>query len=147
MTTIGCGENSLGEHRHDLAWEFVAAQTENEAIQGAIAYRIDARSFLDSNLTSVYVDRIAIAPRNRPWLVAEPHYKGIGVGLLLRAVCHSYLLGLGGRVNLSSLPRERTRTFYQKRGFIAVAEDDDGLIQYELSDEAAQEWLSGQGYL
>ena len=137
----------VGEHRSDLTWEFVGVQTDDGEIQGAIAYRIDFKSFLVPELTSVYVDRLAAAPRNRPWLVADPIYKGSGKGLLLRAVCHSYLLGLGGRVNLVSVPSERTRRFYERRGFAAVREDEDGSIEYELSDEAAQRWLQEEGYL
>jgi len=98
-------------------------------------------------LTSVYVDRLAAAPRNRHWLVADPLYRGVGKGLLLRAVCHSYLLGLGGRVNLVSVPRERTRRFYERRGLVAVREDDEGSIEYELSEQAAHQWLQEEGYL
>ena len=137
----------VGQHRNDLAWEFVAAQTDDGEVQGAMGYRIDLRSLLHPDLTTVYVDRLAVAPRNRPWLVPEPRYKGVGSGLLLRAVCHSYVLGLGGRVSLASLPSERTRGFYERRGFIATGESEDGLVEYELSDEAAQRWLQQEGYL
>jgi hypothetical protein len=137
----------VGKHRHNLNWEFACVRTDDGEVQGAIAYRIDFKSFLVPALTSVYVDRLATAPRNRPWLVESPLYGGVGEGLLLRAVCHSYLLGLGGRVNLVSVPRERTRRFYEKKGLIAVREDDDGSIEYELSEEAAQRWLQQEGYL
>ncbi len=137
----------VGEHQNHLTWHFSACQTVDGEVQGAVGYRIDFRSFLAPELSSVYVDRIAAAPRNRPWLVADPLYQGVGIGLLLRVVCHSYILGLGGRVNLISLPSERTRQFYERRGFTAVAEDDDGLIEYELEDEAAQRWLEQAGYL
>lgn len=137
----------VGAHRNDLTWEFAGVQTEDGEIQGAIAYRIDFRSFVDPALTTVYIDRLAAAPRNRPWLVASPAYRGVGRGLLLRAVCHSYLLGLGGRVNLVSVPHERTRRFYNGRGLVRVREDEDGSIEYELSDEAAQRWLQEEGYL
>jgi len=136
----------VGEHRNDLAWEFVAAQTEDEEVQGASCYRIDFRSYLAPELTTVFVDRFAVAPRNRRWLVDNPIYGGVGKGLLLRVVCHSYLLGLGGRVNLVSLPSERTRQFYERRGFIAVGEDDEGL-EYELTDQVAKRWLQEEGYL
>jgi len=137
----------VGEHRNDLAWEFVAVQTKDDEIQGAIGYRIDAKSFLDAASTTVYVDRIAAAPRNRPWLMANPRCRGVGSGLLLRAVCHSYILGLAGRVSLASLPSERTRAFYDRKGFIITGEDEHGLVRYELSAEAAQRWLQQEGYL
>jgi hypothetical protein len=50
-------------------------------------------------------------------------------------------------VNLVSLPSERTRTFYERRGFVGGGADEQGLIEYELSDEAAQQWLQQAGYL
>lgn len=137
----------VGEHHNQLAWHFVACQTADGEIQGAAGYRIDYRSILVPEEGSVYVDRIAVAPRNRAWLVKNPLYMGVGVGLLLRAVCHSYILGLGGRVNLVSLPSEQTRQFYERRGFTRLNEDDDGMVEYELSDEAAQRWLEQAGYL
>jgi hypothetical protein len=64
------------------------------------------------------------------------------VVLLLRSVCHSYLLGLGGRVNLMSLPNERTRQFYEHRGFTRLGENDEGMVEFELDEAAAQTWLS-----
>ena len=88
----------VGEHRNQLAWHFVACQTPDAEIQGAVGYRIDFRSILVPEAGSVYVDRIAVAPRNRSWLVSNPLYGGVGEGLLLHSVCRSYILGLGGRV-------------------------------------------------
>lgn len=137
----------VGEHRNQLAWHFIACQTPGGAIQGAAGYRIDYRSFLVPGTGSVYVDRLAVAPRNRAWLVKEPLYRGIGVELLLRVVCHSYILGLGGRVSLVSLPSERTRQFYDRRGFTRVSEDADGMIEYELEADKAQRWLQQAGFL
>jgi hypothetical protein len=137
----------VGKHQNQLAWHFVACQTDDGEIQGAAGYRIDYRSVLAPEAGSVYVDRIAVAPRNRLWLVTNPLYIGIGVGLMLRVVCHSYILGLGGRVSLISLPSERTRQFYQHRGFTRLSEDDDGMVEYELDEEAAQRWLEQAGYL
>ena len=107
----------VGEHRNDRSWETLAVQSTSGAIEGAIAYRIDALSQIDSGDGTVYADRLATAPRNRPWLVDAPSYQGVGTVLLLAAVRHSYLLGLGGRVWLTSLPSERTREFYVRRGF------------------------------
>ena len=93
------------------------------------------------------MDRIATAPRNRPWVVEPPKYQGIGSVLLLAAVRHSYLLGLGGRVWLSSLPSERTRKFYRDRGFEVIFQDSDGMIGFELPAAAAEKWLEKRGYL
>jgi hypothetical protein len=137
----------VGEHRNDLAWHFLGCQTTDAEIQGAAGYRIDFCSVLAPGEGSVYVDRIAVAPRNRRWLVETPLYAGVGDGLMLRVVCHSYILGLGGRVSLVSLPSERPRRFYERRGFTRVSEDDDGMVEYELEEEAARRWLQQAEYL
>lgn len=79
--------------------------------------------------------------------LAAPKYKGIGTALLLAAVRHSYSLGLGGRVWLTSLPTERTRDFYRKRGFRVIFEDENGMIDFELPTGVAQQWLECEGYL
>jgi hypothetical protein len=81
----------VGEYHNQLAWHFVACQTADGEVQGAAGYRIDFESVLAPEAGSVYVDRIAVAPRNRAWLVKNPLYRGAGVGLMLRVVCHSYI--------------------------------------------------------
>jgi hypothetical protein len=117
------------------------------AVEGASLYRIDAQSQLAPGQGAVYVDRLAVAPRNRPWLVDGPKYQGIGTVLLLAAIRESYSLGLGGRVWLTSLPSERTRQFYRNRGLCVVFENEDGTIDFELSADSAQQWLEREGYL
>ena len=67
--------------------------------------------------------------------------------LLLAAVRHSYLLGLGGRVWLSSLPSERTRGFYARRGFQVTCEHEGGMIDFELPNNTAVAWLEEERYL
>ncbi len=67
--------------------------------------------------------------------------------LLLAAVRHSYALGLGGRVWLTSVPRERTRDFYTRRGFQVILDHDDGMIDFELPTARAVAWLEEEGYL
>jgi hypothetical protein len=67
----------VGKYRNDLACHFVACQTPDGEVQGAMGYRIDFRSVLVPGAGSVYVDRIATAPRNRPWLVGTPVYGGV----------------------------------------------------------------------
>jgi hypothetical protein len=138
----------VGGHRNDLVWECMAIQTADDEIQGAICYRIDGRSFVSPDLGTVYIDRIAAAPRNRPWLTPKSRYRGVGTGLLLGSVCHSHTLGLGGRINLHSVPDERTQTYYKKRGFTCIGHPpDDDMVEYELTAEAAQSWLRKEGYL
>ncbi len=137
----------VGQHRADRAWETLAVQSAGGAIEGAIAYRIDALSQIDSGEGAVYADRLATAPRNRPWLVKAPTYRGAGSALVLAAVRHSYLLGLGGRVWLTSLPSEQTRDFYAKRGFRVTFEREDGTLDFELPTAVAVAWLEEEGYL
>lgn len=137
----------IGVLRTQRNKEALAVETEDRAIQGAIVYRIDAISQVEPDFGAIYVERLATAPRNRPWLVNPPHLRGVGKILLLAAVRHSYLLGLGGRVWLTSLPSERTRMFYVNRGFEVIFQNSDDTIDYELSAARATAWLEEEGYL
>lgn len=137
----------VGEIRDDHAWDAIAVQSVSGNIEGAMTFRVDALSQLEKGLGVVYVDRLAAAPRNRPWLVDPPKYLGIGTVLLFAAVRESYLLGLEGRVWLTSLPSERTREFYRKKGFQEIFSDEDGMIDFELPKEKAEQWLRLKGYL
>lgn len=137
----------VGETRNNLAIEALAVQSASGAIEGTTLYRIDAKSQLEPGNGAVYVSRLATAPRNRPWLVDSPKYKGIGTVLLLASVRHSYSLGLGGRVWLTSLPSEQARDFYHKRGFEVIFQNPDGTIDFELPADKAQQWLKREGYL
>ena len=137
----------VGEHQNHRSWEAVAVQSANGEVEGAITYRIDAKSQLNNGTGAVYVDRIAAAPRNRPWLVSPPSYRGVGTVLLLAAVRHSYSLGLGGQVWLSSLPSERTRQFYANKRFEVIFNDDNGMLDLELPTASAVAWLEAEGYL
>jgi hypothetical protein len=137
----------IGELRTQRNKEALAVETEDGAIQGAIVYSIDALSQLEPGLGAIYGERIATAPRNRPWLVNPPHLRGVGKALLLAAVRHSYLLGLGGRLWLTSLPSETTRMFYVNRGFQVIFQNLDGTIDYELPTSRAAAWLEEEGYL
>jgi len=137
----------FGEHRGAKAREMVAVLTADGAVQGAMSYWTNGRSLLDNDLETVFVHHIATAPWNRPWLVEKPRFRGVGTSLLLYAVCHSYLLTLDGRLTLLSLPTEKTREFYLKRGFTTVAKHEDGSIEFELTPENAQRWLQEQGII
>ena len=137
----------IGMYRNQLAWEALAVQSAGGEVEGAMLYRIDARSQIDIGEGAVYIDRIATAPRNRPWLAGTPKYKRVGTNLMLAAVRQSYALGLGGRVWLTSLPSERTREFYRKWGFEVIFEDEDGMIDFELPCATAERRLRSEGYL
>jgi hypothetical protein len=136
----------VGEIRNDTNWESLAVQSAGGAIEGAITYRIDAISHLDPGQGAVFIDRLASAPRSRPWLVGDPQYKGSGSVLALRVVRHSYELGLGGRVWLFSLPTDLTRAFYVRRGFRELFSGTDGTIAYELPASEAERWLRLKGF-
>ncbi len=135
----------VGLHHKSLAWEAIAVCSDSGEVEGAILYRIDAKSRIDDEKGAIYVDRIATAPRNRPWLVS-PEYKGIGSTLLLTAVRQSYYLGFGGRVWLESLPSVQTRNYYSKRVCQVISEREDG-ISLELTVANAEKWLESEGYL
>ncbi|HEU4711930.1 MAG TPA: hypothetical protein VFS76_10220 [Pyrinomonadaceae bacterium] len=135
----------VGELKNDRWHEPAAVETEEGDIQGAILYWLNARSFVAEEKGAVHVEALATAPRNRPWLVSSPLYRGVGENLLFRATLHSYVVGLEGRVNLLSFRDEKTVSFYQRRGFEIVGEDDD-LIQMELAPVKALQWLQEEGY-
>ena len=116
-----------------------------EDIEGAISYRVDTRSQLDPDVGAVYVDRLATAPRNRPWVVNPTKYRGVGTVLLFAAVRDSYSLGLGGRVWLSCMPNPRSRAFYVQKGFQMICQHEDDMIDYELPAHKAVEWLKTEG--
>jgi hypothetical protein len=135
----------LGELRNDRWHESFAIETQDGNIQGAILYWLNTRSFVESEKGAVYLEALATAPRNRPWLVSSPLYRGVGENLLLRAAVHSYIVGLEGRINLLSFRDERTVSFYKNRGFEIVGEEE-GLDQMELAPSRAFEWLKDEGY-
>jgi hypothetical protein len=135
----------LGELRQNRWHEAVAVETEDGEIQGAILYWLNTGSLVDREKGAVHVEALATAPRNRPWLVSSPVYRGIGENLLLRTTLHSYVVGFKGRLNLLSFPDERTISFYENRRFEIVGEDD-GLVQMELPSSKALEWLREEGY-
>jgi hypothetical protein len=120
------------------AW---AAQTADRAVQGAIIYRINDLSYLEEGAPAVYCDYLATAPRNRAWLATDPCYTKVGTGLLTLAVTHSYLLGMGGRLNLISKDDERTVSWYKKYGFQETGQEMAGMLVLELTPEQAARHL------
>ena len=117
--------------------------SQEDYLEGAMAYQFDAQSRLEPGRNCVYIDRLATSPRNRKWISSQPCYVGVGGDLLLHAVRESYLTGSGGRVFLQSLPNLQTRSFYEGKGFIRTngSQSLSGLIDYELPIGAAQRWL------
>lgn len=133
----------------NILHECVALLSQENYLEGAMAYQLDFKSKIEKDKGSLYVGWLATAPRNRNWLVSKPLYKGIGSMLLYWAVCESYASGLGGRVSLQSLPTPNTVQFYENKGFLRTdwTQPDTGLIDYELPELRAQAWLQQQGDL
>jgi GNAT superfamily N-acetyltransferase len=129
--------------------ECIAVLSQEDYLEGSMIYHFNAKSKLELNKGSVYVERVSSAPRNRNWLVNEPFYKGIGTVLLYWAVRESYNAGLRGRVSLESLPTSNTVQFYERKGFVRtdLSQLTNGLVDYELPETAALVWLQKQGDL
>ena len=139
----------VNNYSHSDLRACVAILSQAEYLEGALAYRFDAKSKIEADAGSVYVGWLATAPRNRSWLAPRPIYKGIGTVLLYWAVRESYLAGLGGRISLQSLPTSSTVRFYEHKGFVRTdrSQPVTGLIDYELPQSAAIAWLKKEGDL
>lgn len=129
-------------YRNKPYFRAVCVKTTDGEIQAAMLFCVDALSALDDGERAIFVDRLATAPRNRDGLVANPLFRGAGIGLLTYAVAASYSLGFSGRVNLFPIAHEG---FYLNRGFLRTetVQDDEGL--YELPASAALQLLQERG--
>lgn len=131
-------------YQNKPSYKAVALQTEDGQVQAAMIYRVGFKSQLEESKFSVYVDRLATAPRNRPNLVKEPVFRGGGTGLLVFAAAQSYFLGQEGRISLVPIAN---LDWYQSRGFVQTdTEIPDGRI-YELPKERAIALLIEKGLL
>lgn len=129
--------------------ECVAILSQKDYLEGAMIYHFNAKSKLEQGKGSVYVERVSSAPHNRNWLVNQPFYKGVGTVLLYWAVRERYNAGLGGRVFLESLPTPTTVDFYSNKGFVRtdLTQPSNDLVDYELPEVAALDWLKKEGDL
>lgn len=134
-------------NRRPPKWDCLAVLGPTKEVEGAITYQVNAISQIETGKGAVYVDRLAVAPRNRDWLIDPNKYTGVGTVLLLAAVRQSYSLKLGGRVWLSCVPDERSKRFYANKNFTFLREDDEGMIDYELPAAEAEKWLVKEGWL
>jgi len=150
-STEGQGEEDADWNWKDLAteangtdyWEAIALQTSSGALQGAMVYRVDAKSVLVPGVGAVFVENLATAPWNRKRVTSRPEYGGVGPELLCQAVHHSHVLGFKGRVLLTSLPG--AVDFYEGRGFVNTSRTIENLPLYELPEGGAREWLIEKG--
>ncbi len=138
----------VGEIRNKPAFESVGLFTSSTSIEGAICYRVDAKSFIEPSKGALYVERLAAAPVNRYQLNSPPQYLGVGKALLLWAVVKSYNLGLKGRVTLDSVRELGALSFYERNGFENLLEQSsDHLAFMELPQREAIKWLNTEGLL
>lgn len=93
----------------------------------------------------MFVERLATAPWNRPWLRSPGEYVGVGRGLLRLAILHSYQFGLGGRVELTVRPGSREENWYDRQGFALAVGPEDGMNEYELRAVGALPHLTEMG--
>lgn len=120
-----------------------AVLSPEDYLEGAIAYQLDAKSKLEAGEGCLYLGWLATAPRNRKWVCSTPVYKEVGLVLLQRAIQESNLNGLGGRINLDSVPTLKTVEFYEANGFVRTGAKpfEPALINFELPLIAAQKLL------
>ena len=117
----------------------VAVVLESGSVEGAMIYRVDAKSVLELGQRAVLIDRLATAPRNRDDLSDSPCYRGAGSGLLMLAVRQSFILGLEGRVTLFAAGREQ---FYLDRGFVRTEVIHDEMPLFELPKGVAMQYFT-----
>lgn len=127
-----------------LLIQCVGVLSQEDYLEGALIYRLDAKSRLEVGKGCLYISRLATAPRNRKWICSTQIYQRVGLVLLHWAIEQSYLNALGGRISLQSLPTLKTCEFYEDNGFVRtdLSQSNQGLIDYELPTSAAQRWLN-----
>ncbi|MFA9480434.1 hypothetical protein ACERK3_19375 [Phycisphaerales bacterium AB-hyl4] len=121
----------------------VATRDASGDVQSAIIYRRKASSLLEKGHFGVFVERLAIAPSNRPWVVTNPRFRGCGSCLLHYAIRDSNLLGFGGRALLIPTGSIAKNT-YRSMGFRSTGVDEgSGSEIWELPPEVARDILKG----
>lgn len=86
----------------------------------------------------IYIQFLSTAPWNRPDIVSDPRYRGVGRALVLAAVELSRAEEFRGRVGLHSLPQ--ADHFYESKcGMTAVERDPKkkNLMYFEMTEEQA----------
>lgn len=134
----------VSESAHLLSLPTLAIECQGNP-QGLMLLRTDghfARLREQEGKPLVYVCYLASAPWNLPEIANKPLFNGIGALLIRAAVQQSLELEFKGRIGLHSLPK--AEGFYKRHGFdcLGVDTDKENLKYYELSPEAAAEFLS-----
>ena len=101
-----------------------------------------ARSDRQKGRELVYVDLLATATWNRPRLVPEARYKGVGRILIATAISLSYELEFNGRLGLHSLPQSES-WYRDVAGFSDMGYDAPKRMRYfEVTEAQAAAFLS-----
>ena len=124
----------------------VCLKSPDGVIQGAMVYRIGAKSALHPGKKVVYVDRLVTAPRNRSNLVQTPRFSRVGECLLRYAMVESLTYGLGGGLTVYPIAN---LSFYERQGLLRTEEynKDHEAFLYELPVEVAQKTLRTLGVI
>jgi hypothetical protein len=112
--------------------------------QGLMFVNMLRRCRLESQLNQhmVYVDLMSTAPWNRPRLVDNPLYGGVGTVLLTEAILLSQSQEFEGRIGLHSLPGAES-LYRDKFRMTCLGADPtySGLLYFELTPELARALL------
>ncbi|MDE0837281.1 MAG: hypothetical protein OSA84_13120 [Akkermansiaceae bacterium] len=146
-------------HAEDAHWDWLKEVRKASRSMGAETFSVEcggviqglmvvdmtkfARLEVQKGRELVYVDRVATAPFNRPKLVPDPHYKGVGRVLIATAVSLSFSeeLDFRGRIGLHSLPQSEDR--YRQMGFTEVEFDQRKKMRYfEMTEAQAAQFLT-----
>ncbi len=122
-----------------------AVQTSDLHVQGATIYRLNGISYLEPGEGAIFGEFLATAPRNRETYVKNPLYRGVGGGLMIMMMLHSFLMGFKGRVNLHALPQ--SVEFHEKYGFLKTTDENDRKILYEARSDHALRLLQEAGLI
>ncbi|MHB1558011.1 MAG: GNAT family N-acetyltransferase [Isosphaeraceae bacterium] len=114
--------------------------------EGAVNYRLNARSLLEPGRGAVYLRYVASAPRNRYRLVGDNAvYRGVGEALVAIAILESVSVGLEGRV--LGDPLRPAIPFYEGMGFQKAMDPEDRHVYYEITKEHALALLEKRGFV
>jgi hypothetical protein len=133
----------VDESAHLLSCPTLAVECDGEP-QGLMLLKTDGHFAQLPNQERkplVYVPYLATAPWNQRELNNSPKFSGVGTVLMRAAVMASLEAEFKGRVGLHSLPK--AEGFYECHGFQCLGVDlqKDNLKYYELSPEAAAEFM------
>lgn len=133
----------VGESAHLLSCPTLAVECQGEA-QGLMLLKTDGHFGQlpkQERKPLVYISYLATAPWNCREITEQPKFVGVGTVLLRAAIAVSLDAEFKGRIGLHSLPK--AEYFYERHGFECLGVDPkkEGLKYYELSPEAAAEFM------